>query len=333
MERHLTRRSRGFIFLAASVLATAFLLSSRLATLDEPALIAAGMTLDLTVLLPVAFYFLVARPRSWSWLTAVPVAILGALAARLFLPVDYRATLGVVELLLGVVELGVVGTVALKLRRVLRAGRSADGVDAYAQIRRAARELLPNRHAAGALASELATLHFAFFSWGTPAHVPAGTTAIGMHRRSNHGSMLVALLMLSVAEGVAAHLLIGIWSPLAAWIATLLGAYGAIWLIADYRATILRPSLIGSHELHLRAGLRWSGTIARGECIELLRKQPEGHGKPLSFTLLSEPTHWLVLRKAKSFDGPFGLQKPTRIIGLTPDDREALESFMHEPTE
>lgn len=66
MERQLTQRTRGFALLALGVLATAFLLASRLATLDDPALIAAGMTLDLTVLLPVAFYFLVARPRSWS---------------------------------------------------------------------------------------------------------------------------------------------------------------------------------------------------------------------------------------------------------------------------
>lgn len=54
MERHLQLRSRGFAPLAVSVLATAFALSARLATLDQPALIAMGMTLDLAPLLPVA---------------------------------------------------------------------------------------------------------------------------------------------------------------------------------------------------------------------------------------------------------------------------------------
>lgn len=50
------------------------------------------------------------------------MAILGALAARLVLPIEYRATLGVVELLLGAFELGLIGTLARE-----RPGQDMDG--------------------------------------------------------------------------------------------------------------------------------------------------------------------------------------------------------------
>ena len=57
-------------------------------------------------------------------------------------------------------------------------------------------------------------------------------------------------------EGLAVHVLILKWSALVAWIFTIGTVYGALWLIADYRATVLRPILVSDESILIRAGFR-----------------------------------------------------------------------------
>ncbi len=52
-----------------------------------------------------------------------------------------------------------------------------------------------------------------------------------------------------------AHLLLHfLWSPTAAWVATALTAWGLLYLVADYRATLARPVSLGVAALHVRCG-------------------------------------------------------------------------------
>jgi hypothetical protein len=53
------------------------------------------------------------------------------------------------------------------------------------------------------------------------------------------------------------------WSTLAAWIFTMGNVYGALWLIADYRPTVLRPILVSDDGVLIRAGLRGSVRVSR----------------------------------------------------------------------
>jgi hypothetical protein len=106
--------------------------------------------------------------------------------------------------------------------------------------------------AADVLASELAAIHCALFSWRSRAHLPGDARAFSSHKRSGHGGLVFALLVLTAVEALAIHVLPTRWSPVLAWIITALSLYGALWLLADYRASILRPVLVDSNEVWLR---------------------------------------------------------------------------------
>ncbi len=328
MQRILHIRSAAFILLMFGVIGTAIILSTRLLTLENPEVVALGIALDLTLTLPVAFYLLIARPKSWRIITVAPVAVVGFLIAHTLLPADQRDALKVIEWILIPVELLLVTIVFLKIRRVLGAARGVAKTDPVQLMQDAAHEVLPSNFAAAALATELAVFHYTFFSWRGGKHIPEHSIPIGIHQRGNHGAILVVLFMVAIAEGLAAHFLLGLWSGVAAWIMTGLGVYGVLWLIADYRATILRPVLIDGQQLRLRAGLRFRGVIEQTQIESHCSQRPETGNSFVSFTLLTEPTHWIKLRKEASFEGPYGIRKKALYVGLTPDEPQLLEDFM-----
>ena len=334
MSRFLSLRTAAFPLFAAGVLVAAASIAARLGTLGQPELLAAALVLDLVLTVPLVFYLLVARPRAWSPVTALPVAILGYAAARWMLPVEHRAALGVAELVLVPAEFAVLATIAWRARRALAVGRSVarqGSTDPLAQLRAAARDLVPNTRVAEVLTTELAVLYYGLAAWRAQPHVPAGFRAVETHRRSNHGAFLVAVLLLALAEGVAVHLLLNLWSSTAAWIVTALGLYTCLWLVADYRATVLRPWLVGDGELHVRAGLRWHATLPLG-AVEAIADGPAPSTAALSTAFLATPTRWILLREPWTVAGPYGFRKRVRAIGLVPDAKDALRDLA-EPSE
>ena len=126
--------------------------------------------------------------------------------------------------------------------------------------------------------------------------------------------------MLTVVEGLAAHLLLAGWSTKAAWVVTALGAYGALWLVADYRATVLRPLAWDGAELWLRAGLRWRGRVPRGQIVRVSRgPRPEGGGVR-SLAFFAQPNVWVDLAAPVALDGPYGLRSEATRVGLFVDE-------------
>lgn len=308
-----------FGLLGLCVYAFAILLAGRLAGLDRPAAVAAGLTLDLTVTVPLAFYLLVARRRSWPVVSVVPLAVLGALVAGAILPAERQQTLRVLEALAIPLELGVVAWIGWRAAGAWRSARSEPFADPCERLRRASREVVGLERVAEVLATELAVLYYGLAAWRAPVHAPAGRRAVSQHVRSSHGAILLAVLLLLAVEGLALHVLIARWSGLAAWLATLASLYTALWLVADYRATVLRPLLLDDESLWLRAGLRWSVRVPRAEVTAVTRRRPEGE-RGVALTFLAAPTVWLTLAHPVTLRGPYGLRRRTRVLGLAPDE-------------
>jgi hypothetical protein len=314
-----------FLGILGGVYATALTLTDHLPHLEGSGAIAIGLTMDMVVVVPLAFYLLIVRRYGLSVLTLAPVLILSVIAGSSILPASHQQTLHALEGLVALMEISLVSWIAWRAARALRSARRDGMADPLEQFRRAAFELLQNDRRAGIFATEIGVFYYSLGAWRARPHAPAGTSAFSHHRRSGQAAIVFALLLLMLVEGIAVHFLLLIWSSVAAWLFTAGTLYGALWLIADYRATVLRPILIDDETVLLRAGLRWTVRVPRANLSAFSRRKPEPGKEILSLTFMSTPSLWLTLSDSLPAQGPYGFQRPVRAIGIQPDAAEELE--------
>ncbi len=320
-----------FVGIAMGIYATALAVVGQLSHLGARAsAVAVGLTFDLVVVVPLAFYVLVVRPRRWPIVTVAPVLVLSALAASRVLPADRQQTLGVLEVLAIPVEVGLIGWIAWRGAKAVREARLDAATDPLEQFRRAAFELTRNHRAAAVAASEVAVFFYAIGSWWARPHVPVGTSAFTHHRRSGHAGIVLAFLLLLSVEGFAVHFLLRNWSPVAAWIFTIGTAYGALWLIADYRATVLRPILVSDKDVLLRAGFRCTLQVPLAKIAAVGRTKPPLGKESVDLTLLGAPTRWLTLSEPMVAEGPYGFRRRVRAVGIQPDATDGFDRIFDE---
>ncbi|MGH7571607.1 MAG: hypothetical protein ACREMK_07165 [Gemmatimonadota bacterium] len=326
------RRYRGSSLLFAGIVAGVYTaavgVSSRLPHLEGASAVAVGLTLDMTVVVPLAFYLLVVRRRGLPIVMLAPVLVLSVLAASQILPAGHRQPLRIIEVMVVPMELGLLAWIGWRAAGALRMARRDEAADPLEQLRRAAFELLQNDRVAAVFASEIGVFYYAFGAWWARPHVPPGTFAFTQHRRSGHAGIVLAFLLAMSAEGFAAHVLLLTWSAIAAWIFTIGTAYGALWLIADYRATVLRPILVDADCILIRAGFRCSLRVPRARIAEVGCQKPSFGKESFNLTFLSTPTHWLTLSEPMLAQGPYGHRRRVRAIGIKPDLPEEFDRLL-----
>lgn len=60
--------------------------------------------------------------------------------------------------------------------------------------------------------------------------------AFPAHRRRAYPAILGALVLATLVETAGLHLLLGLWTPVAAWVATGPSVYGILWMLGDFHA-------------------------------------------------------------------------------------------------
>jgi hypothetical protein len=321
-----------FLIVAGAICTTALVLAGQLPSLKHPEAVAVGITLDLMVLVPLAYYFLVVRPKGWPPVAVAPMLVLSLLVAAAVLPSDHQQTLRVLRALVIPAELGLLGWIGWQAFRALRETRDEAAADPLEALHKSARAFLRVERAADVLASELAVLHYALFSWRSRAHQPDAAWAFSSHERSGHGGLVLALLVLTAVEAIAIHVLLALWSPALAWIITALSLYGALWLLADYRASILRPVLVDSDEVWLRAGLRWHARVPRRMIAAVVRTAPGSQEGTRSLAFLTTPNLWLEFSEPISLRGSYGIRRRVRKVGLFVDNPAEFERLVNSAT-
>jgi len=275
---------------------------------------ALAATFDLTVTATLIVWWFGVRRRALPGWIAVATFSWGVAMARAWVP---HAPLGALVTLGGVLEVITMGWLLLRIRRVIRTARAARDEGPIGSIEAglvAAR--LPARVAA-ILASELAVVVLALTGWFRRPRPGA------MSMRST-GWMTIPWLIgfLVIGETVATHLLLAMWSPLAAWIASASSAYLLLWVIADTQAIRLYPVEISGAVLHVRLGVRWRAAIPRDQIASVteIRAVPEG---ALDLALF-EPTVLVTLRTPALLRGLLGKKRRGDRIALTIDDPAAF---------
>jgi len=298
----------------AALYLVVFTIAGSAAFARAPDRVALAATFDLTVTATLIVWWFGVRRRALPGWVAVATFSWGVAMARAWVP---HAPLSGLAALGGVLEVVTMGWLLLRIRRVVRTARAARDEGPIGSIEAgliAAR--IPAR-VATILASELAVVGLALTGWFR-------RPAPGAMSMRSTGWMVIPWLLgfLLLGETVATHLLLAMWSPLAAWIATANSAYLLLWVIADTQAIRLYPVAISGAMLHVRLGVRWRAAIPRSEIASVteIRAVPEG---ALNLALF-EPTVLVTLRAPIELRGLLGKKRRGDRIALTIDDPKAF---------
>ncbi len=284
--------------------------------------VAAAVSFDLAVTLPLLYWLLVVRAGRARGLTLVPVFAAGLALAAALLPEGHQGILPALRLVAPLAEAVTIGALVLKGRSVLREYRKARpaSIDPVEALETALRAGLGNAVLAEVVASEAGILYFALGSWRrTP-----DARAFGGARRSGFAAIAWALALGIVTETLALHFLLAKWSPRGAWLATAGSLYSLVWLLGFARSLRLRGTTIEGGALRLRVGLRWSAVIPLADLRSAALVAP-----PLRSVLslappLGTPNVLLELVRPATAHGPFGSRKTGDRLGLLLDEPEAF---------
>lgn len=328
-----------FIPSAAALYAFCILTLHSPAFASRPELISRAVTFDFVVSVPCLYWWLMVRRARWPTLSLLPVWVLCLLVAGALLPPAHRQFLYLARYLIVLVEVGVVGVIALKAAgatrayRTQRAAAGGGGHDPVESLRAGLRQALPVARAADVVADELALLYYALLSWRRSALPPAGAVAFSYHRESGYGALLLTLAFLAVLELVGAHFVVASWwGHGAAWVLTALSLYGLVWLLGFYQAVRLRPIVVGAESLQVRVGLRWDVQVPFSQIAGVYtpaagKAYPKG-GDFLRAVTLGEPQLIIRLHEPLTARGMYGMSRQVRAIGVAVDDAAAFREIL-----
>jgi hypothetical protein len=332
-----TRRSSalplaGFGLLTLGVYATAMTVVASPVFARRPDTLAAAFTFDLLVTVPLAFWFLVARPRGMRWYTLVPVVIASGYAGALVLPAGHREYLGYARLLTAPADLWLLAWGLRRAWRLLRDGSHLRG-DVLAAIRAAVGEIVRYPRAAEITAAEIALFWYALLSWRAKPEVGPADVPFTQHRKSGTTGIVFALAMACVVEGAAVHLLLSGWNAKLAWTLTALSAYSVLWLVGLGRSILLRPSLLSPDGLRVRVGVLTEAMVPynRIAAVTEVRSGPANHGEAgyLHAAIFAQPQLMIELKEPVESRGLYGNRKRgiTRIGLLVDEPRQLAEEI------
>jgi len=324
-----------FVALAASVYTAAFYIRGILATVDSPDVLAGALVVDIVIVVPVAYYFLIVRRYGMPRVSVAGIFVLSLIAAIQIIPDEQQRVLTPLEILAAVAEVSVLSFIAWKSVRGIRRFRAAatgqHDDDAFNAIRGASREVVDSERVADMLSYEIAIMYYGLGSWRQS--FVEGVGRYTSYKRNSYGSTLLGIGVLLVVELIAVHLIVQhYWSVTGAWILSILTAYAGIWLLGDWRAQRLRPSLITNDTLVLRAGIRWEVEIPISR-IRSFRRVSAIEDKPsgtLNLVAIGDALFEVTTDTQVEAKGAYGIRKMTDRIWFAIDDPADFEAMLSE---
>jgi hypothetical protein len=321
-----------FLLLAGGVAGACLVIAASSAFTRDPAVLAAAMLCDLLGVVPLAYWWFIVRRRLAAARTLIPVVILCLLAAHQALPASHRGVLDWIRFLIAPAELTLAGYIIWKVRSILRTPPRGGSADIVETIERVLEPALGHRPAARLIAAEMAILYYAFGVWkrhGRREETGDGPTFIPVRSTP----ILVVLGVVLAIETAGMHLLVSRWSDTAAWVLTGLSAYTLLWVVGDFRALALRPTIVTREALRLRVGLRFSATVP-WTMVESARRASwrDAANKAKDCANLASPATPNVLitfAEPIAARGYFGMERSVRTVLLAVEDPNGLLARMN----
>lgn len=282
-------------------------------------LLPVGVTVDLLVVVPALFYFLVVRPCGLSVASLSGAVGAGLALAFWLIPVAQQQPLRALHWLPVLLEAVALAVAATKVRRLVRAYRAAYAAEARVgpSLRAAVGEL--GRPGAFLLA-EVDLLRYALLGWWAAPEVPAAAVPHSNYRASGFTAFIVMVAVALLVETAALHLLVGHWSPAVANWVLFFDVYAVLTCVAHGHAVRLRPSLLTADALQVRVGAMWQFTVPRAALADVapLHDHPAAQPHTLNLTrlLFTTPNLLLTFAEPVELTGPYGTRRTARHVAI-----------------
>ncbi|MEM7575337.1 MAG: hypothetical protein AAF433_20690 [Bacteroidota bacterium] len=296
--------------------------------------LAIALTYDFALTAPLIYLAMIWR-TSIPKTTAVPVFVLGLILASWVLPVHLQGHLaGLKTYLFPVVEVGVLTFVVYSARRAMKTYRKHQSgqLDFYSATKMAAAELLPQRLVAP-FAMEIGIIYYGLINWRRRELV---ANEFSYHRKSGTPAIMGAFIFLILVEVISVHILLAMWSHLAAWILTGLSLYSGLQILGMARSLAKRPIGVEDHILKLPYGIMAEAAIPLDliDRVELTssRLDPDN---PLASKLsplgeLERHNVVLHLRKSIKITSLYGRKREVELLALHVDEKEGFAAFLED---
>lgn len=273
------------------------------------------VAIDLLLILPALYLFLHRPLTRATLLRAATIAAVGVFIGSFLLPPSsnglwtwvesgrYVAIVVVVALQLGIA--------ALVVRDVLAVGEEPFETALHAAIAR--RVDGPLRKL---LCLEARVWAYAFMSRRVLARWPATHSFLGARQGGNASNQQGFLIIVGAEIPIVHALLHFLWSPTAAIVVSALSVYGFLFLLAEYRATLYRPIVVGADSLHVRSGLLhdfevyWNSIAAVSPCAPSTPRRARGRVRCFG---MGHANVRLTLHPGSRIEGTFGPVEVTEI--------------------
>jgi hypothetical protein len=315
------RRVSAFLSVTALIYAVAVIAVYHIPAALHPNVLATAVALDLVVIVPIIYFFLFLRGEKRA-MGITPIFLISLVGAWLVLPANYRMIVPQIRKLALPAEIGIFAYLILRVRHMFRTVAEGESdVDMLLALQKSLSSVLVSQRLAKVIGYEVAVLYYGLFSWRRrPCQ---NQRAFSYDQKVGYGGIILALVLVTAMEIIGLHLLVHRWSNGFALLLSALGLYGAIWLLADYRAARLRPVIAAEDAIHVRLGLRWTLRIPYAYIDSVqspCKAPPRRSGAYLKAALLGPPQMLLELREPVEADGPYGLRKRVQRVGLTVDE-------------
>lgn len=309
----------GFFSLAALVIIGSMAVVSTSTFARDPQILSLAVAGDMILLTPLLYWWFIIRRKAAAARTIIPIIVLSSIAVQAILPAAHSGFLGWIRFLVIPAEIGLLVYVAFKVRSMLFRRSAASTSDVVEAIQSVLEPAIGHKFVARLVAAECAIVYYAVASWrqALKPSAPSGSLSFAVARS---GTVLAVLGFVLAIETAGVHLLVTLWSPGAAWVLTGLSAYTLLWVVGDFRALALRPTLVTRDALVLRVGLRFAATVPISLIDRVERaswrdaaRPPEGH---VNLAAPGTPNVLITFRMPITACRYFGIEQTVRGVLL-----------------
>lgn len=284
------------------------------------------LLVDFSLSLPLLHYFLF-RPTLKQWLLRwIKLTGLGILLGSFIIPESSRIIWPWLEMIRGALmglmiplELALLAFIAYSVWKLMTLGDDIDNALQAGIENKLGKSLYTQL-----TAWEARIWLYALFKPKHPRY--SGERHFSYARQHGNASNQLGFILAILFEMPVAHLLLHfMWSPTAAWVASVLSVWGLIYLVAEYRATLVRPVSIDNDKLTIRCGvlstdaaIPWRHIRSIEKAMQPVRRQPGVR----RYKQMGEFSIAIHLQPGVKLPDMLGREKPVSTIYLGLDEPE-----------
>lgn len=315
-------RALGVPALFVAIGALAAFLVPRAEVGTEQRVLSAAFGADLTIAVPAFVYFAFVRTKRAPLFVLAPTIIVGFVVASLAIPQEHHGVVDAMRYALLPAEIALLAYLVFLARRAFASDTPKDA-DFVARLRAAARNIIGAHLPADVLITEASVLYYAL----NPRPRSGPADGFTVYRETGYPRLLAALSVMVVLEIVGIHLLVSLWSPVAAWILTGLSLYAIVWLLGDFQAMRSRVITISESQLRLRIGLRWEADISLtdiGEASRTRHSRSKRDRSTLVLAIAGATNVQITFCRPIELIGPYGIRRRSTSLRMHVDDADTF---------